>query len=399
MKVAILGSYPSMPYHSRLKFTIGRRLNVTTYWNYNLVKALARYTKVEVHFFTYGPVPYTQILKDESAFIHFVGHPPKISLLDQRIGFRIICRHFHQLIRKLNPDLVYGIGTDHAYAHVAQTSGYPYLIKIGGLMGQIVERVDYPHLRRYSVLSKLEMKIVRQAHNIIIPRKFIKYYYDSITSAEWHIVQNPIDLKQFDIKKSEIYDLIYAGKIYKLKRLLNLVMAVGKLVEKGIRPKVIVAGGTLEKGYLKKIQNYITDKGIQELFQFTGPLAQSDLIDIIAKTKLMIVPSFQETESMVALEAMALGKPVIASNVGGLSETIDDRLTGVLVPPDDIEALAEAIGSLLDNNAERVRIGRAARKSVAQNYDPEMVALSNLRVFEKVLARYRLCRPMPCLES
>ena len=95
---------------------------------------------------------------------------------------------------------------------------------------------------------------------------------------------------------------------------------------------------------------------------------------------------------MVAVEAMALGKAVVATDVGGLPETVKDGITGILVPPDDIDALAEAIYELLSNPQRRKTMGARARVEARQQYHPKEVAQRCIDVFEEVLEKNKSSR-------
>jgi glycosyltransferase involved in cell wall biosynthesis len=98
------------------------------------------------------------------------------------------------------------------------------------------------------------------------------------------------------------------------------------------------------------------------------PGYRSDAAEIVACADVCVVPSLREAFGMAALEAMARGKAVVASRVGGLPELLEDGVHGLLVPPGDEVALAEAISSMLSDRAARVRMGEAARRRVAEHF-------------------------------
>ncbi|MEK7880036.1 MAG: glycosyltransferase family 4 protein, partial [candidate division NC10 bacterium] len=109
-------------------------------------------------------------------------------------------------------------------------------------------------------------------------------------------------------------------------------------------------------------------------------------------------PSYYESFGMVALEAMACGKPVIASRVGGLTTTVQDGATGYLVPEGNPRALAERIAALLADPALQARLGREAVRRALQ-YRWSYVAESVLRLFCEVAAKDEQgrvgCRGLP----
>ncbi len=385
MKIALLGSYPSYPYHSRLKFAYGKRPDVTTYWNYNLAKALGRYTDAEIHFFTNGPIMFTQVIEDEGTRIHFVGHPPKISRLDNLIHYKITKFHFHRLLRKLNPDIVYGIGTDHEYSYIAQTSGYPYVIKVGGVINRIVTTRNYPRFHIFHVLAKLEKQVVHRARDIITPTGYVRSIFEKDTDAEFHIVPNSVEESFFEKETTEEFDLMYAGKIYELKRFKNLVQAVLILRQKGTPASVLVAGSVHDQAYFKDIQRFIAKHRLEQSFHFLGVLSRDAYAEALSKIKMLVVPSAQETAPMVISEAMSMGKPVVGTEVGGIPDMIDNGNTGFLVESDNIEQLAEAMQQLLTDAPLREKMSRNAKTIARECYHPIFVANKNMAIFEEIL--------------
>jgi glycosyltransferase involved in cell wall biosynthesis len=106
---------------------------------------------------------------------------------------------------------------------------------------------------------------------------------------------------------------------------------------------------------------------VAERVRFLGTLTDDEVHREISTASVVVVPSRTiEGFSLVALEAAHLARPVVASRVGGLPETIEDGRTGVLVPPDDADLLAEAIGDLLADHARAVGMGEQARRRAAR---------------------------------
>ena len=96
---------------------------------------------------------------------------------------------------------------------------------------------------------------------------------------------------------------------------------------------------------------------------------REDIQEVMNALDIVVVPSLREGFGRVAAEAGACGKPVIATHVGGLSEVIDDARTGILVPPADAQALSNAIGALVGNEARRMEMGSKARRHVCEFFD------------------------------
>ena len=104
--------------------------------------------------------------------------------------------------------------------------------------------------------------------------------------------------------------------------------------------------------------------GVSDQVHFLGTRGRAQVFEELARCDLLVMPSRHASESfgLATLEAMACGKPVVASAIGGLSEVVEDGTTGVLVPPDDPEALALALRTLAADEALRRRLGDAGRQ-------------------------------------
>jgi glycosyltransferase involved in cell wall biosynthesis len=104
---------------------------------------------------------------------------------------------------------------------------------------------------------------------------------------------------------------------------------------------------------------------------------------------VIAMPSRRESFGRVTLEAMAAGRPLVASRVGGLTEAVVEGETGVLVPPDDAAALAAALRSVLVDPAGRSRMGRAARRRYQASYTIDHMATSWREAWERAVAGAR----------
>jgi glycosyltransferase involved in cell wall biosynthesis len=120
--------------------------------------------------------------------------------------------------------------------------------------------------------------------------------------------------------------------------------------------------------------------GIADRIEFTG--ARDDVPDLLASFDVFAFPSLFEGLCLAVIEAQAAGVPVVATPVGGIRETVVDGETGLLVPPRDPEALAKAIGRLLEDTELATRLAAAARRRVRERF-------SRKRMVERTLELYR----------
>jgi glycosyltransferase involved in cell wall biosynthesis len=109
--------------------------------------------------------------------------------------------------------------------------------------------------------------------------------------------------------------------------------------------------------------------GLEALVHFAG--FQDDPAPYLSACDVVLVPSLKEGLGFAALEAMALERPVVASNTGGLPEAVADGETGLLVPPGDASALADAVLALIADPTRRAALGRAGRARVEAHFDAD----------------------------
>lgn len=127
--------------------------------------------------------------------------------------------------------------------------------------------------------------------------------------------------------------------------------------------------------------------GISKAVHFPGVLPRKLLRDMYSACDICVLPSRSRSEAfgIVLLEAMARGKPVVATHVGGIPYVVKDRETGLLVPPYDPVPLADAINQLLNDPKKRHQLGRAGRKHVQANFTREPITQTLEMLYQDLL--------------
>ena len=185
--------------------------------------------------------------------------------------------------------------------------------------------------------------------------------------------------------------LLFVGRMDPLKGLDTLLRAICKLSD--LAPELarslclaVIGGDIDENGSgvdtdLECLDKLKREVGVDNLVAFLGSRAQDTLPYYYSAAEVCIVPSHYESFGLVALEAMACGTPVIASRVGGLQSTVEDGVTGLLVPAGDPDALAEKLKLVLSDDDLRMRLGSNAR-SRAQTYTWRSMADRIIHLYE-----------------
>jgi glycosyltransferase involved in cell wall biosynthesis len=120
--------------------------------------------------------------------------------------------------------------------------------------------------------------------------------------------------------------------------------------------------------------------------QFLGVRPHEELVAWYQRAAIFVAPSLWDNSPNTIYEAMACGTPVVASRVGGIPELVDDGETGLLVPPADERALADALSALLDEPARRERIGQRGREKVVADYSVNKILTKTLKFYEHALS-------------
>jgi glycosyltransferase involved in cell wall biosynthesis len=189
------------------------------------------------------------------------------------------------------------------------------------------------------------------------------------------VVPNPIDEATFAPAGDEAEcagRILIVGRVERAKGHDVLIEALPRIREAVPEAHLLLVGS--DGGATEPLERRAAELGVREAVRFAGARGRGELPPIYRSAAVCAVPSRFEAFPYVALEAMACGRPVIASKVGGLLEVIDDGNDGLLVAPESPAALAAAITRLLLDAAERRRLGRAARERVETAYTASTVA-------------------------
>jgi D-inositol-3-phosphate glycosyltransferase len=190
--------------------------------------------------------------------------------------------------------------------------------------------------------------------------------------------------------------ILFVGRIEPLKGLDTLIRAVACLHLKNLHEpvKLAIIGGDPEAEpddmteEMIRIQNLCDELTVGKMVAFLGKQDQGTLPYYYSAAEVVVMPSYYESFGLVALESMACGTPVIASQIGGLAFLVQDGVTGFTVPTEDPTALCEKLSSLIGDDNLRQRMGRAAAK-YAKNYDWKKIAGRILGIYEELIKQQK----------
>ncbi len=177
------------------------------------------------------------------------------------------------------------------------------------------------------------------------------------------------------------YDVLFVGRLTKAKGVDILLKAIKILKEKYQKEiKAAIVG----EGYLEEeLKELVMELRIDEEVEFLG--VRRDIEKFMKSTKLFVLPSRWEGLPLAILEAMSSRASIIATSVGGIPEVIEHEKEGILIPPDDPEALARAITELLKDGELRVKLGINAYEKVKEKYSIEVYTKNILEFYKSLI--------------
>jgi len=233
----------------------------------------------------------------------------------------------------------------------------------------------------YSI-KKYVLPVNNKVKNIKVIRSLINenvFYHDPKARK--------IHRKKFNISP-DAFVILFVGRLTKLKGIIYPVMALKKLSNYKDIVLVYAGGGPEKSNLLQHIKKYNLNDKVKVL----GNFAYKDINKIYNMADVLVVPSItlggvQEPLGLIVLEAMAVQVPVIASEIGGLKETVKNNYNGFLVPEKDPDKLAQAILKIKNNPTLAKKLGLNGRKEIEKNYTMKIAAQKFIKVFQGVLSK------------
>ena len=246
--------------------------------------------------------------------------------------------------------------------------------KLRVLFKVIVQRYYFPLFKNLIFISNYNKKLFR----------------GKIYNAE--VIYNAVNLSFFD-KNNRIANnnsIIFVAGIMPRKNLDLILESLGELRKQKVFFSLEVVGGFVSKKYEKSILRKIEEYKISSQVTFHGWLNQEELIKVYKRCSIFTLPSLQETLPVSIAEAMALGKVVIASDVGAISEMFENEISGYLIKKNDAKDLIRILKILYNNNEIICRISNMAKKEAIRKFHPHSVAKKTNVFYKKVISMNQL---------
>jgi len=212
----------------------------------------------------------------------------------------------------------------------------------------------------------------------------IKVIYNGIdTECFKECGEIPSPREEFGLRRDDLV-IGAIGYFAPLKGYDDLINAMPLISESIPRARLLITGEALYpayRDYLKQLRGLIAKLDIEDKVIFAGQ--RDDLSAVLHTLDIFVLPSWSEGFGRANLEAMAAGKPVVSTNVGGIPEVVIDGETGILVPPHDPDALAQAVIQLAEEETLRDKMGKAGRER-AENFSIEKMTDGVVVVYDRI---------------
>jgi len=218
--------------------------------------------------------------------------------------------------------------------------------------------------------------------------------YPAISPKRTVVIRNGIDTKEYqadgatDVLSEYGVDparpyVVFVGRITRQKGLPVLLRAAARL-DPGAQ-LVLCAGQADTPELLAEVTSLVAGLDPARVVWIPRMLAKREVIQLLSHAAVFTCPSLYEPLGIVNLEAMACGAPVVGSRVGGIPEVVADGVTGLLVPPDDPDALAGALNALIGDPERARAMGRAGRERAVAEFSWTAVAAQTADLYAKVI--------------
>lgn len=291
-------------------------------------------------------------------------------------------KNYKKTLKKYNPSLVltYTIKPNIYGSLACKKLRIPHIVNVTGL-GTFIENGDFK--------SKLVFKLYKYALN----KSNIVYFQNKSnldfflkkakTKENWVLLPGSgVNLQQFEEKpmnENKGTNFLYIGRLMKNKgtnELLDAIEIIGNQ-NKDVRMHIV---GFDEENYTSRIKKLES----KHFLIFHGQ--QKDVKKFIEQADCIIQPSYHEGMSNVLLEGAAMGRPLLASNIPGCKEIVDNGINGYLFEPQNVKSLIETMNKFInDSTTKKALMGKNSRKKVEQEFDRNIIVKSYINNIEKII--------------
>jgi glycosyltransferase involved in cell wall biosynthesis len=300
-------------------------------------------------------------------------------------------RKARKLIAELNPDVVHGqeIGVN---SYIAARCSPNCVVTVHGITYVETHLYHEPSLRntlRAKLIHNVARRVLRRAKVVISISKYDAEELSGLIRGTRVSIANPTAAEFFALAPSAptAPRLLFAGALIPLKNPLGLVNAFALARNAVPDAHLALIGPQPDPAYAKIVRDRVKTLGLTDSVDIVASVDNKRMLHEIATARAVVLFSRQENAPTIIAQAMAAGKPVVASHVGGVPEMVDDGETGFLVESEDEATLADRLARVLEDQHLCLRMGRAGHEIALTRFTPETVAEMTVQAYRTALTR------------
>jgi glycosyltransferase involved in cell wall biosynthesis len=309
-------------------------------------------------------------------------HVPKIGWM--RTAYQGCIRAMRKKLREIRPDIVHGQGTEHNNALGAVFSGFPNVLTIHGNMRLIAKMQRERPFSFLWLAARLETFTIPRSEGVVCITNYTREAVAGLAKKTW-VVPNAVDAGFFEVQPEpprEIPVILCVGNVCPRKNQNDFIRALDSLAQRK-KFKIVFLGGAPERdAYVREFFQLVAARPWCE---FAGFADREKLKKNLSRAAFLVLPTLEDNCPMVVLEAMAASVPVIAANVGGVPDLIENEKTGLLCDPLDAASMGGAVEKLLEQPGLGRTLAAEARRNAQERFHPAVVSRRHLEIYREVL--------------
>jgi glycosyltransferase involved in cell wall biosynthesis len=376
MRVALVGDYP--PRSDRIG---GGPQAVFSY----LLEGLKQIEELELYVVSaQKTVSAETVFLRDGVHFYFLVHPH----LPMELAFLPLRHRIRQTLRRIKPDIVH-VQAGDIYGSICTGMPYPMLSTMHNVP------VTEPRFMQTWV-SRIRMAIhdswtnahfLRNARHIVSISEHINRGVAPRTQAKLYSIPNPIADSFFDlpIGRTVPRRLLFVGNLRRIKRP-DLALEALALARMQVPDLTLRMAGNVPNLVGKQLSDIIERHNLGDSVQILGHLCQEQLLKEYQQAEILLLTSELETSPMAIQQAMAAGKAVVATSVGGVPDLVQDEYTGLLAESGNATSIAQGLIRVALNDVLRMQLGREARAYARTHFRARSVAYRTYEVYKHILA-------------
>jgi glycosyltransferase involved in cell wall biosynthesis len=250
-----------------------------------------------------------------------------------------------------------------------------FLARLARLEGETANEADL-----IVTISQYSFEKIQKHYSKVNPSK-IRIVPNGVDLTKYHPAENPALLKQqFGLKEAPV--VLFVGSLIPRKGIMLLAQTAKQVVKTVPTTQFVIVGD----GPLKNLLiNHLTKEHLIDNFVFKNGLTEKELSALYGCSDVFILPSLQEGQGIVLLEASASEKPVVAFNIGGVNEVVLDGKTGLLARQGNCDEFAEVLLKLLGDASLRQKLGLAGRQFISENFTWDICTQKMLKAYQEAM--------------